>query len=364
MPVGCSSLKSVGPIVIILVGMIGCQHPIHFLGQIEGAGNLSAQADIRGEVSVKLPTGHDPGPMVASVVQPALRANPAPRIALVDVDGLILNQNQEGMTGSGENPVSSFREKLSGIARDPSVTAVVLRINSPGGSVTASDIMADELDRFREATRKPVVACLMDIATSGGYYLALGADRIVALPTSLTGGIGVIFNHYNLQDAMAQLNVLPAPVKSGSQIDMGSVTQPLEPKTRELIQEMADSFKKRFEDRVVRRRPELASADRSTFNDGRVVPASRALSLRLIDRVGYLHEAIQEAEHLAGIEDAEVVIYHRSGAPARSLYAIAPTPPHLSEAIPFSYPGLDRSKLPTFLYLWQPDPTIPRISAR
>jgi protease-4 len=347
-----------------MVGMIGCQHPVRFLGQIQGAGNLSAQADIHGEVSVKLPAAHDPGPMVSSVVQSAVGANPAPRIALVDVDGLILNQNQEGITSTGENPVSSFREKLASIAQDPSVTAVVLRINTAGGSVTACDIMADELDRFREATRKPVVACLMDVATSGGYYLALGADRIVALPTSLTGGIGVVFNHYNLQDAMAQLNILPAPVKAGSQIDMGSVTQPLAPQTRELIQEMADSFKKRFEDRVVQRRPQLAPTDRDSLNDGRVVSATRALSLHLVDRLGYLHEAIQEAEHLAGIADAEVVIYHRSGAPARSLYAIAPTPTRLSETIPFSYPGLDRSKLPTFLYLWQPDPTVPHISAR
>ena len=67
-----------------------------------------------------------------------------------------------------------------------------------------------------------------------------------------------------------------------------------------------------------------------------------------------------EAEGLAGVSDAEVVFYHRAGTPTRSLYAISPSPPRLSEAIPLSYPGLDRTKLPTFLYLWQPDPTIPR----
>ena len=87
----------------------------------------------------------------------------------------------------------------------------MIRINSPGGGVTACDIMAEELDRFKAATRKPVVACLMDVATSGAFYLAVGADRIVAHPTGLTGGIGVVFNHVNLQDAMAQLNVTDDP---------------------------------------------------------------------------------------------------------------------------------------------------------
>ncbi len=87
--------------------------------------------------------------------------------------------------------------------------------------------MADELRRFRAASGKPTVACLMDVATGGAYYLAVGADRIVALPTSITGGVGAIVNHPNLQDAMAQLNVRMEPIKTGELVDMGSVTAPL-----------------------------------------------------------------------------------------------------------------------------------------
>ena len=127
---------------------------------------------------------------------------------------------------------------------------------------------------------------------------------------------------------------------------------------------MADGFRQRFLDRVARRRPGMTDADRRTLADGRVVAASRALKLHLVDRLGYIDDALGEAERLAGVADAEVVFYHRGGSPARSLYAIAPGPPRLSEAIPFSYPGLDRAKLPTFLYLWQPDPTLPRTSPR
>ena len=145
---------------------------------------------------------------------------------------------------------------------------------------------------------------------------------------------------------------------------MGSVTKPLDPQTRQLLQEMADGFRQRFLDRVSRRRRELTDADRRTIADGRVVAASRAVKLHLVDRLGYIDDALGEAERLAGVADAEVVLYNRAGSPARSLYSIAPSPPRLSEAIPFSYPGLDRTKLPTFLYLWQPDPTLPRTSPR
>src|SRR5207245_667809 len=141
-------------------------------------------------------------------------------------------------------------DKLEAAARDPQVAAVVLRINSPGGSVTACDVMAEELRRFRAEARKPVVACLMELATSGAYFLAAESDRIVAHPTALTGGLGVVFNHYNLQDAMAQLNLTSDPVKSGARIDMGTVTAPLDDETRALLQSMADAFRDHLHRRV------------------------------------------------------------------------------------------------------------------
>jgi protease-4 len=356
--------RHVFPALCLLAIATGCQHPIPVLSHFQGVASVSTQADVKGEMAIKLPAAIDPGPLVASVIRPGPSSGTVPRLALIDVDGLLLNQNRDGIYDSGENPVGAFREKLAAAAADGRVAAIVLRIHSPGGGVTACDIMADELGRFKSATRKPAVACLMDVATAGAYYVALGADRIVAHPTSLTGGIGAIFNHVNLQDAMAQLNVTEDPVKAGNLVDMGSVTKPLDAQTRALLQEMAEGFRQRFMDRVARRRRGLTNSDRQTLADGRVVAAPQALSLHLIDRLGYIDDALQEAQELAGLPAAEVVFYHRQGVPARSLYAIAPAPPRLSEVIPLSYPGLDRTKLPTFLYLWQPDPTVPRTSPR
>ncbi len=332
--------------------------------RVDADARVVADAAVRGTVEVKLPQNPDPGPMRAVVVRPSHAGPARSRVGMVDVDGLLLNQNLTGLYSVGENPVASFREKLEAAASDPGVRALVVRINSPGGGVTASDLMADELRRFRAESGKPVVACLMDVATAGAYYLALGADRIVALPTGVTGSVGALLNHYNLQDAMAQLNLTADPVKAGPLVDMGSVTSPLDDEARRLLQELVDGFRDRFRDRVAERRAGMTPQDRALIDDGRVVSAPRALALHMVDRVGYVHEAIAEAEGLAGAGDSEVVLFQRAGYPAHSIYAITPNTPIQGEIVPFSYPGLDRSKAPTFLYLWQPDPTVSRQGGR
>ena len=174
-------LRLLAPVLLAVASAGGCHQPIPVMAHFQGTAQVAAQADVRGEVAVKLPAAADPGPMVASVVQASRHANPAPRVAVIDVDGLLVNQNADGTLGAGENPVAVFREKLMAAAADRQVAAVVVRIHSPGGGVTACDIMSDELDRFKVGTRRPVVACLMDVATSGAYYLA--AARTASWPS-------------------------------------------------------------------------------------------------------------------------------------------------------------------------------------
>jgi len=356
-------------VAALLVGSFGCQGtPLvgRFKGEakVDAEARVSADATVRGSVEVKMPSATDPGPMAAVVVRGSHLGPGSGRVGMVDVDGLMLNQNLTGLYSVGENPVSAFREKLEAAAADPRVRALVVRINSPGGGVTATDIMADELRRFRDESGKPVVCCLMDVATAGAYYLAVGGDRVVALPTSLTGSLGALINHYNLQDAMAQLNLIADPVKAGPMVDMGSVTAPLDDEARKLLQEVADGFRDRFRDRVASRRPAMTAADLKAIEDGRIISAPRALGLHMVDRLGYVHEAIAEAERLGGTAGAEVVLFQRQGYPTHSIYAITPNTPLQGDLVPFSYPGLDRSKAPTFLYLWQPDPTIFRQAGR
>lgn len=369
MPATSSQRRAAGiALVGLACGAAGCSAiPINglvetraaFQGHTSVDGRLAAKVD--GPIRIELPTASDPGPMVAVPVRPG-RSDA--RIGVVDVDGLILNENPTGLYTTGDNPVAAFREKLEAAAADPALRAVVLRINSPGGSVTGSDILAEELRRFRESAGKPVVACLMDLATSGAYYVAVGGDRIVAHPTTVTGGLGALINHYNLQDASAQFNARSGSVKSGEKVEMGTYTAPLSDGDAELLQEMVDGFRDRFRERVAHRRRWMTPADFDAIADGRVVSAPKALELHMIDRVGYVHEAIAEAEGLAEEQGCEVVLYQRQGHPGRSLYAISPAPPDGAGIVPFSLPGLDRAKLPTFLYLWQPDPTVTRLGGR
>jgi protease-4 len=341
--------------------LVGCHAiPVNTHVQSESA----VSANFNGKLDVHLPLTPDPGPMVPEVVRAGSSGPHSARVAIIDVDGLLVNQNLTGLYSQGENPAAAFREKLEASACDPRVRAVVLRINSPGGGVAASDLMAEELRRFRAATNKPVVSCLLDLATGGAYYLAVGGDRIIAQPTSVTGAVGALINHANLSNAMGQLGLKLDTVKAGPLIDMGTVAEELDEPARRILQQMADGYRERYFARLADRRTAMSASDRQAIADGRIVPAMLALRLHMLDGLGYLDDGIAEAERLAGASGSEVVLFHRAGTPAHSIYAIAPNTPLQGDLIPVSYPSLDRAKLPTFLYLWQPDPVIARVPGR
>ena len=288
------------------------------------------------------------------------------KVALIDVDGMLFNRNYTGIDSMGENPVGLFREKLEAATRDPSIRAVVLRINSPGGGVTASDIMRRDLVQFKRITGLPVIACLMDVGAGGAYYLATAADRIVALPTSVTGGIGCVFNVYSLTSAMQEQGVFPAVVRSGERIDMGSpVSQTddrveLVEQSAEMLEKMAQEFHNRFREVVEHSRPALHMTEDDW--DGRVFTATQAHAKGLIDEVAYLDDAIAIAQNVSGAGPASrTVMFRRSNDRAYSQYEITPNIPATSAGLPMSIPGLDRARMPMFLYLWQPEPTLEKI---
>ena len=279
------------------------------------------------------------------------------KVAIVDVDGLLLNRNIGGFGSMGENPVALFREKLDALEADPGVAAIVLRINSPGGGVTACDIMTRDLRAFRERRGIPVVACLMDVGAGGAYLLASASDTVVAHPTTVVGGLGVILNSYNLQEAMGQFNVTARPVKAGKLVDAASPVRPLEPEELQMLQGMATEFHGRLKRQIHDGRPAVA-VDAELF-DGRVITGEGAAKAGLVDRIGYLDDALAEARGLAGIgADAAVVMLRRDNDRAYTAFDVTPNSPQQSALIPLNLPGLDRSQLPTFLYVWQPETSL------
>jgi protease-4 len=331
---------------MVLLAAAGCRHPI--------------QAYTTAKVTTHPSPVEDRGPLTAMTVGSPQFENPsAEKIAIVDVDGILLNAPLMGLTSLGENPVSLFREKLDCIAVDSCFTAVVVRINSPGGGVTASDIMWRDLCEFKARTGKPVVACLMDVGAGGGYYIATAADLIVAHPTTVTGGMGVILNLYNLQDTMMQFNIFGTPIKAGKNIDLGTPIEPADDQARAILQEVADQYHERVREVVRQGRPRHDPEALEDF-DGRIFTARDALARQLIDQIGYLDEAVAAARQLGGSPGAKAVILHRANDPARTPYAVTANVPVQGSILPLSIPGLERTQLPTFLYLWQPEPTYER----
>jgi protease-4 len=341
--------------LLILLAPAGCLRPI------QTDARITLMNPVTGNVKAELAKDNS-GPLVEMPVE-GQECGQGPTVAIIDVDGLLLNENMTGPMSAGENPVDLFRSRLDAAAADSRVCAVVVRINSPGGGVTATDIMWRELQKFRRKTQLPVVACIMDLGCGGAYYLATASDMIIAHPTSITGGVGVVLNLYNLQDTLNLFSIVNQSIKSGKNIDMGSVLDALPDETKIMLQRMADELHMRFQDIVRRARPKVDLAKGTTF-DGRIFTAAQAQERKLIDRIGYLDDALAAARNLARQPQAKAVLFHRKRDQALTPYAITPNFPLQSTLLPVSIPGVDRSRLPTFLYLWQADPTLQRFSGK
>jgi protease-4 len=232
---------------------------------------------------------------------------------------------------------------------------VLLRINSPGGTVTTSDAMYEIVMRFKQKTRKPVVASMQEVAASGGYYVALAADRTIAQPTTVVGSIGVIFNTFDFSGTMNKIGAQANAIKSGPLKDMGSPFKRLEPAERDVMQGIVNEYFGRFRD-VVNRHRGLGGERLELATDGRVFSGQSAVTLGLADQAGFLEDAIDLAKSLTNSPDAEVVLYKRPYGYGGSIYAKNSTPqPRAQQAnLVINLPP-SKAFLPTgFYYLWEP----------
>jgi protease-4 len=296
-------------------------------------------------------------PVEETLVTPADSCWCRDKVALIDVEGVLVNARSSGLLGDGENPVSLFRERLDVAATDKRVKAVVLRINSPGGGVTASDVMYQDLLRFKEETHLPVVACMMDVAASGGYYVAVAADRVYAHPTTVTGSIGVIMSLYNASGLMKMVGVTSDPIKSGPNKDIGNPGRPMTPEERAILQGMVGNFYEQFVAVVAKGRAHCLSPEKvRALADGRVYTGLEAKKLGLVDEVGYLEDALKAALDLACLKDARVVAYDCGCGYRGSIYAQAKVPGQIKVKVDVpALAGLTGLTQPAgFLYLWQP----------
>jgi protease-4 len=274
------------------------------------------------------------------------------KIAIIDVSGMIQNCRTSGLFGDGQNPTSLFKERLDAVAADSRVKAVVLRINSPGGGVTASDIMYTELLRFKKKTGKPVVACMMDLCASGAFYLAMGADVVYAHPTTVTGSIGVIMELFNASGLAAKIGIASNPIKSGPIKDVGNPFREMTDEERAILQTLVNSFYDQFV-KIVCTGRRMDEERVRALADGRVFGGVQAKELGLVDEIGYLEDAIECAKHMAHVNDAAVVSFEEGGGYKGSIYAGFPNIPS-NINLHLDVPGLSHGHGASFMYMWEP----------
>jgi protease-4 len=276
------------------------------------------------------------------------------KIAIIDIDGLLVNRRKGGWLRRGENPVSLFIEKLDKAAADRSVKAVVLRLNSPGGTVAASDIMYHQLRKFRQQTGKPVIACVLGLGCSGAYYIACGCDGIIAQPSSVVGNIGTIFQTFSIAGTMEKIGVKAVTIKSGELKDMASPLHDLSDEERKVLEGIIEHHSEQFFE-VVREGRDINEQKLAELTDGRVFTAEQALQQELIDKIGYLEDGIKWAKEIAGVKKMQVVIYHRPSNYIPNAYSLATANADgISPLVNLELPDWLNAGGAQFLYLWQP----------
>ena len=249
-----------------------------------------------------------------------LEGKSAPKILVVPIRGIISDAPREGFVRTRPSIVQEVVAQLRRAEEDEEIKAVILKIDSPGGSVTASDILYSEIAAFKKRTGVKVVVAMMGVAASGGYYIALPADYILAHPTTLTGSIGVIFARPKVTGLMQKIGVAVEVNKSGVDKDMGSPFRQTSAAEEKIFQDLTDRLGVRFVDLVARHRklePEVVAQ----ISTARVYLANEALELGLVDGIGYLDSAVGQAKKLAGLaEDAKVIVYRRTEYPDDNIY--------------------------------------------
>jgi len=235
--------------------------------------------------------------LLVNLLFPDLDLSTEDRVALIRVEGVILD-SQSTVTD------------LKRFGENPNVKAIVLRIDSPGGGVVASQEIYDAVQRVRNKNNKAVIASMGTVAASGGYYIAAATDRIVANPGTLTGSIGVIMETANVEGLLKKIGVEGIVVKSGKFKDVGSPLRKMTDEEQALLQAVMDDVHKQFIDAVAEGRALEPSAVQA-LADGRIFTGRQAKEAKLVDELGNLEDAIQLAADLAGIEGEPKVVEPR-----------------------------------------------------
>ncbi|HEX42017.1 MAG TPA: signal peptide peptidase SppA [Phycisphaerales bacterium] len=238
------------------------------------------------------------------VDEAVVRQGPASnKIAVVSIAGMIAGDQAD-----------YFHRQIEAARKDKAVKGVIIRVNSPGGTIAASDRIYNEIRMFRKECSKPVVAFMEALAASGGYYASVACEKIIAEPTTITGSIGVISWYFAMQELLEdKLGIVPVVVTGGEKKDWpSSFRVPTEEQRQYLQERLITPAYERFVQVVIDgRKGVLAEPEVRKLADGSIYTAELALAEKLIDRVGYLDDAIDVVKSMAKVKEVRVVEYRR-----------------------------------------------------
>ena len=268
------------------------------------------------------------------------------KVVRIWFSGILTRELDGGWLGSVD-PVEDCLRRIRAARQDDEVAAILFEVDSPGGEVTAADEIHRELTLFKESRAdRRIVVLVHDLAASGGYYVSVPADRIIAQPTALIGSIGVILQTLNVQGLSEKIGVTDTTIKSGKNKDLLNPFHAVDPEQIALLQESIDATFARFVDLVAEGRS-LKKKDVLPLADGRIFTADQALKLKLIDGIGYWDEAFDEMAGLLGVDDLYVVSYQAEKSFFEQLLGVRSPLPDLRAMF-------SAATAPRRQYLWKP----------
>ena len=271
------------------------------------------------------------------------------KVARIMVEGAIFRERVDGLFASSRyDKVEEILRQIRAAQADDAVRAILLEVDSPGGAITPSDEIYRALNHFKQSgANRKVVVFVRDLAASGGYYISMAADRIIAEPTAVVGSIGVIMETLNWKGLSEKIGITDVTIKSGANKDLLNPFHDVPPEQRELMQKLIDNMYNRFLDIVAKGRSQDA-ATLKPLADGRVFTADEALKLKLVDELGYFEQAITTTKKLLGEKNLRVITYEQPS-DFFSLFTASSGPQQMLR-------NLDpmTSERVRLLYLWKP----------
>lgn len=267
------------------------------------------------------------------------------KVVRLALEGIITRQTEGGLFNIPRDPIEELIRGIRAAANDDDVKAIILEVNSPGGGITPSDEIYSELLKFKESAEgRKVVIFMRDLTASGGYYVSMAGDWLIAEPTTVVGSIGVIMQTLNWKVLSDKIGVTDTTIKSGANKDMLNPFRESNPEEIALLQDMIDRMYKRFRALVSAGRG-IPDEELEGIADGRIFTAGQALELKLIDQVGYWDTVVEKTAELLDVDQVKVVRYYKRETFWDSLAGIrGPHVPILNSV----------AKPAQFQYLWQP----------